>query len=710
MKRATFVAVLGALCLGRSLAYATEPGCEALTPPSVWEAKSRRAITEQDLLALRDMGPVANSDARAGILSVSPDGRQIAFPLRQADVARNRYCQGIFVLRLDTNERPTQVSVGGDIIQKSPQIGGFAAFTPSGVPLVVTPQWSPDGRRLAYLKHDASGVQVWVARANGRGEERLTQLAYDVEQLTWLSDGTSIIYAGRPALHDAFAAVEKEGDQGFLFDDRYMPVVSNQPLIRGQIATAYSVIDLRSHETRESTPNEVERLNKSGRSSDPNVTLLATQKNGRQVSYRVSDAEHVRPHGGLDVSGGGETPASCHRSECDEVGSLWWTYDGTAVVFLRREGWAQSETVLYRWQPGQGAPKRLLETEGVLIGCVIAAPGLVCGHETATQPRRIVKIDTTTGILTPLYNPNPEFDALTLGSVQRLHWTNGAGLEVFGDLVLPPNHGPGEKHPLVIVQYRARGFLRGGTGDEFPIQIFAAHGLAVLSIDHPESIGIARGAGTWEAVNRLNQNEWAERRSVDSALTTGVDLAIRTGTIDPDHIGISGLSDGASTLQFALLNGRSYQAAAMGTCCDEPEVINVLDGPAVATWFHQRGYPKIGDEDAEFWAPMSMARNAARIGTPILMQLADREYLGSLDAVAALKSLNKPLEVYVFPGEYHVKWQPRHRLAIYTRNVDWFDYWLAGRVNGGEDKIEQYRRWDAMKTTTANHAGGSPGQ
>ena len=46
---------------------------------------------------------------------------------------------------------------------------------------------------------------------------------------------------------------------------------------------------------------------------------------------------------------------------------------------------------------------------------------------------------------------------------------------------------------MVVVQYDTRGFLRGGTGDEYPIQAFANRGYAVLSFRRPQAVGDRRG-------------------------------------------------------------------------------------------------------------------------------------------------------------------------------------------------------------------------
>lgn len=63
---------------------------------------------------------------------------------------------------------------------------------------------------------------------------------------------------------------------------------------------------------------------------------------------------------------------------------------------------------------------------------------------------------------------------------------------------------------------------------------------------------------------------------------------------------------------------------------------------------------------------------------PLLMQQSDDELRGAVSSYTALEQAGKPVALYVFPNEHHVKWQPAHRLAAYERNLRWFDFWLLG--------------------------------
>ena len=71
--------------------------------------------------------------------------------------------------------------------------------------------------------------------------------------------------------------------------------------------------------------------------------------------------------------------------------------------------------------------------------------------------------------------------------------------------------------------------------------------------------------------------------------------------------------------------------------------------------------------------------NADRIRTPILENASDTEYLIYLPLYRSLMDLGKPVELYIYTNELHVRNQPRHRLEIYQRNLDWFMLWLGGK-------------------------------
>lgn len=158
----------------------------------------------------------------------------------------------------------------------------------------------------------------------------------------------------------------------------------------------------------------------------------------------------------------------------DKIIGVWWSASGQRLRFLRREGWADSSYGFYEWRPGHGVPHETFTTQDVFSNCQMLGDQLICNREASRSPRQIVLLDPATGKWRAVFDAKPEFASRSLGAVTRLHWRNAYGTACYGDLVLPPDHRPGQRHPLVIVQYRTRGFLRGAIGDQYPIQVFAA--------------------------------------------------------------------------------------------------------------------------------------------------------------------------------------------------------------------------------------------
>jgi hypothetical protein len=94
---------------------------------------------------------------------------------------------------------------------------------------------------------------------------------------------------------------------------------------------------------------------------------------------------------------------------------------------------------------------------------------------------------------------------------------------------------------------------------------------------------------------------------------------------------------------------------------------------------------------------LSIALNAAKIVTPILIQSSDSEAMFSLETFKALKHYGVPVDWYVYQGEGHVKSQSLNKYYVYRRNLDWMKFWLKDEVTSDPDRQDQYSRWRTMK-------------
>ncbi|WP_246171580.1 Atxe2 family lasso peptide isopeptidase [Sphingobium limneticum] len=670
--------------------------CADLLPRALPQARLQRSIVPTDLARLRDIGrPDGALLGGMSPLAISPDQARVAFVISRADPKANAYCVGLAVMDLRSGSRPHLIDQGGEMILASGNVRGL--ITPTGYVATVTPAWSPDGRWIAYLRRDRGVTQLWMARAEGGMARQLSDSPVDVEQLVWRADGSAVLFSSRTGQVAERAADAALALTGYPYGDRFVPAMSSVPLPVATTPLSAYAVDIASLAIRP-VAGEERTLLPPDALNDPAPLPAARADDGRRA-WTAHSTDNLLSPLVLQANMASGQPIACTAGACrGKYTGLWWMPKGGPLLFMRREGWDLGDLVLYRWQPGSRQPRAVLRTSGVIDGCVVAHAQLVCLRESATVPRHIVRIDPQTGRTESLYDPNPEFSAIRFGDVERLYWRNDRGLKVRGDLVLPPDHKPGTRLPLIITTYWSSGFLRGATGNEYPIHAFAARGFAVLSLHRPPFVAEADATVIdADRLNTVNAANWAERRSLHSAVLVGMQRVIDMGVADPDRIGITGLSDGSSTVGFALINSRRFAAAAVSTCCLEPWMVNATFGPAFARTMRKQGWPAATADDRQFWAPGSLIQNAASIDTPLLMQLADREYLTAIDVYAALREQGKPVDMYVFPDEYHNKWQPAHRLAIYDRNLDWFDYWLNDRIDPDPRKADQYALWRSLR-------------
>ncbi|MBD3744857.1 MAG: Atxe2 family lasso peptide isopeptidase [Sphingopyxis terrae] len=635
-----------------------------------------RDVSVEDISRIRDIG--VEGEARLGF---SPSGDSVVFALRRADPSSNATCSAVVLLDLRKRTAPLVMDDGGDLKLREIEFLGKFGF-PTGVATGGTPKWAPSGNWFAYLKREGERTGLWIA-GPGIAPKIVSKVGWDVADFAFQKGRDELVVEIVAAEDDRRRALELEGRRGFHFDDRFSPMTSSMPFALTPPAKAYFIIYPRDGETRPAASSE---------------WIEATADDGAvgghgAASRVVLDA--FKQHSSIRFRANGGELRDCPDPACvGRVGRPWWSNDGSRIYFLRQEGWAYRTTALYAWNPQRGRAVRRFSTNAVLSDCADAIEKMVCLREDTETPSQIVEIDYHSGKISVLFDANPELAARRLGLVRTLAWPNNFGLQCYGHLVLPSHYRRGDKYPLVIVGYEDRGFLRGGTGDEYPIYAFAAAGFAVLSYNRPPMLGIERGAKTFAEIQRLNLEGDQERESILSCVEGGVQLAIASGVIDDEKIGITGFSDGATTAQYALINRGWVKAAALSHGSWEPNYA-LGAGPSSEAQIVSFGFPPFDQQDALFWRRNSLRINARRIGAPILFQVPEKEFLSAIEAFTALRNAGKPVDMFVFPGEFHVKWQPAHRLAIYKRSIDWFSFWLKGSTDGANSIETAY--WETLR-------------
>jgi dipeptidyl aminopeptidase/acylaminoacyl peptidase len=629
--------------------------------------------------------------------AISPDGQWAAFRQNQASLARNRQDLSWWLVPVNGRAAARRVAGGGDAIWSD--YGGLRAEPP---------RWSPDSQTFYFRALIDNQIQVWRARRGGTALQ-VTRDEADIEAFGLSSDGTRLIYAVGPTREDLRRAEARQYDEGVRIDAHVDPSQSLFGAIEmnGRLAAQrltgkwfdhgsvlweqprrYFSLDFATGNARPATGDEAAAA---GIIPAAKAKLLATSP----VSARSPDgnllavATGAREARRLEVRRDDAVIALCTRGAClDRVISLAWRGSGE-VIFTTHD--TSRRQTLNAWRLSDDKARVMIKAEGLLDGgdgldapCAVDAVQAVCVAAAAAEPPRLVRIDLESGRQTVLANPNQGLteDAPT---IEPLAWRDAENRPFTGFLMRPDKASPQRPWPLFVTYYVCDGYLRGGTGDEWPLASLAQSGIAALCINKTPS-----GAGIYDAA--------ADYRAAQDGIETVIGQLAERGLIDPRRVGMGGLSFGSEVTTWMSMHSIQLAAASIASTQVEPAYYWAnsfagRDTPEMLRRVWGLGPP---GETPQAWASLSPALNVERIHAPMLVQIPEQEYRMIPEFIAKLSRSNTPSEVYAFPNEPHILVQPRHRAAAYARNLDWFRYWLQGYEDPDPAKETQYIRWRAM--------------
>ena len=648
---------------------------------SLAQPAGREGVSLPELVEVADIESVA----------ASPDGRRVAFQVQRASVGRNAYASLWFVADLETGEF-VQVAAG-------------EAINHNGALETDAPIWSPDSKFIFHRSFAHGAIGVSRSAADGSGSRPVVSADADVERIEAGPEPGQLVYVTGPTRAEIARAEAAEYDQGILVDASVDP---NQNLFRGGTVHGRQAsqrlvgrwyqrdgllwnaprtrhrLDLRTLGelgAEPQAPPSVEPMSSARRTDGTSAT--SERDDVASVSGAEWDRLEVRRRAGGSIA--------CTAADCrtGRIVAIAWRPGHDQLLFTRQD--RHFRHTLFLFEPSTGRVRRVAQGDGQLAGgrqpyapCAVTGAVAVCVAAGAISPPRLVRVDLRDGRQEMLYDPNAALRARAAPQMEQLDLRLADGRAATGVLLLPPG-APPARAPLFVTYYYCPGYLRGGTGDELPLPTMAGAGFVVACLN------VVPFAQWGDGVDRY--------RAGLASVQALVELLDRRGLIDRSRIGMGGFSAGSEATMWVAMNSDLLAAAAIASPQYEPAAfwsgaIRGRDNRRVFRDFMQLGAP---DEDPERWRLISPALNVDRIRAPLLMQLPELEIRSAAELHARLSMTRTPVELYAFPDEGHVKIQPRHRLAVYRRNLDWFRYWLQGHVDADPAKAAQYRRWDELR-------------
>jgi dipeptidyl aminopeptidase/acylaminoacyl peptidase len=80
-----------------------------------------------------------------------------------------------------------------------------------------------------------------------------------------------------------------------------------------------------------------------------------------------------------------------------------------------------------------------------------------------------------------------------------------------------------------------------------------------------------------------------------------------------------------------------------------------------------------------------------------IVALGRPDLLSMWEPYAALRYLNKPVDLVILDSDEHVLTYPAARMASQGGTVDWFRFWLKDEEDSNPAKAQQYARWRHLR-------------
>lgn len=617
--------------------------------------------------------------------AVSPDGRWVVSSFMPSTASEEHPMATIWIADTSGTQPPRPLT--------------------SGMASDVSPKWSPDGSRLAFLsdREKRGTFQLQMLPLDGGEAQSMTDELGGIATFDWLpGDQPRIAYLTPDQRHP-----EEEERRGKERDDaKVYGEFWNTARLR--------VLDVDSKESRLVAHGE------------GHITAIAPAPDGRRIALVISatpDPDDTVRDGRLDVidieSGesmtilehgavfqtmvwtregdalfyagrGGKVPISSQqlwRVDVAPGATPWCVSEGVPFCFMTLERPADRDAILalvahgvdtdiYEIDPSSNDLQHRSHFAGDLSGLTASADGTTIATLGSPPDRPFdIYAGRPTGALKPLTTFHSVLDNVDLGAQEVLTWER-AGYTLDGILIWPPgtsrddgplptvvstHGGPYGRWPNAFISSRSLIFGRWA----------AAQGYLVF-LPNPRG-GMGHGQAFAESVvDTVGNEDYLD-------VMAGVDRVVELGLADPDRLAIDGWSQGGFMAAWAIGHTDRFKAAIVGAGpTDWGMMIATSDVPTFQSRLGGGNpYTGVGPHAFDAQSPISFVSRAT---TPTLILHGEEDVRVPVSQAIflhrGLRQHNVPAELVIYPREPHRIRERQHNLDMLRRVAEWYARWL----------------------------------
>ena len=589
----------------------------------------------------------------------------------------------------------------------APTDGGTPFQLTRGPKSETSPDWSPDGRWIAFTSaRSGDKSQVFAIRVDGGEAVQLTDAETGVEDFAWSRDGKIIAFtAPEPEATGHKERKDRFGDYEVVRREYSFVHLSTIDVAQALTAPAKGTARTSGHDfsvtgfdwspdgsrialAATANPDLVQ-----GHTSDiylldlgdNTVRKLVSQPgpdshprwspDGRQIAFEsaMGRADFYSANGRIAVvPAAGGAPRSLTDAFDEDPGLVAWTDAG--VWFRALHGTASH---LYRVDPLSTAITRVSQPDGLMaFGFSLAADGSSIAF-TAASPTSMSEIFVTgAASFEPrrLTSATGQLAPFRVGRREVISWTSRDGTPIEGILISPPDFDPHAKHPLLVVIHGGpTGVDRPTLTDTryYPIDVWADRGALVLKVNYRGS------AGYGQRFRQLNLRNLGVGDAWD--VVSGVESLVKKGWVDPAKVGCMGWSQGGYISAFLTTSTTTCAAVSVGAGISDWATYYYNTDITPFTIQYLGATPS---DDPAIYQKTSPMTYIAKARTPTLIQHGENDRRvpipNAYELRQGLEDHHVPVEMVVYKGFGHGITKPRAMRAVMTHNLDWFNHYLWG--------------------------------